>query len=179
VRNGIADWDCPEALDNDAFLSLLESLRSGAGAGDCIGPNRPLINPLDISDSVMQQLQGIAAQIIALQEPIVLVDGFLIYHSPCLVRAFDMRFFMRASFNTLKQRRLARTCYLTDAGTWQDPPNYFENVVWPSYLKYNIHVLENLDSEGSDYILLDTDNCSIEDNVLLAAKHILAILKQE
>ena len=33
---------------------------------------------------------------------------------------------------------------VTDGYTWQDPPDYWDNIVWPAYLEAHQHMLVNL-----------------------------------
>jgi nicotinamide/nicotinate riboside kinase len=114
------------------------------------------------------------------------VDGFLIYHSTELCQLFDIKIFTKASFNTLIKRRTERNSYVTKTGLWADPyfflitsPRYFEDVVWPSYLKYNKHILclENEHGKNTDYLLLDSEDLNIEQMVGQAISHILSYLR--
>jgi len=44
---------------------------------------------------------------------------------------------------------------MTAEGTWVDPPEYFEKVVYPEYLKNNKLVL--LDQDRGDVCVIDSD----------------------
>ncbi|ANB14154.1 ribosylnicotinamide kinase [Sugiyamaella lignohabitans] len=90
----------------------------------------------------------------------VFVDGIMLYHdnSP-VARKFDVRFFLRASYEELKKRREARAGYVTIDGFWQDPPGYFEDIVWPSYVQYHKHLFANDDVESDS---LSTDAVDLD-----------------
>jgi uridine kinase len=94
------------------------------------------------------------------------VDGFLIYHKKELIDLFDLKFFTTASYDALNGRRKQRQSYITNTGDWQDPPNYFEDVVYPSYLKYNKHILEG--KVDCDWHTFNSDSKSIEQIVVEA-----------
>jgi uridine kinase len=63
--NGVENWDCPEAIDNDAFLNHLILTKKQNEVGQKIGPNRPKICTSDISqaalDSIKPKVELIAA----------------------------------------------------------------------------------------------------------------------
>ena len=43
-----------------------------------------------------------------------------------------------------------------NSGYWVDPPEYFENCVWPCYLKYNAKLLKYV-NEDMPYLVVDDD----------------------
>ncbi|KAI8992868.1 P-loop containing nucleoside triphosphate hydrolase protein [Trametes punicea] len=78
----------------------------------------------------------------------VLVDGFLLYWHPEVVDKLDVRIFLRVPHDVLKQRRHERHGYHTAEGSlWRDPPNYWEQIVWPAYVEAHQGILENGDVE--------------------------------
>lgn len=69
---------------------------------------------------------------------LIIVDGFLLFGRSIpgpLRDLFDIKFLLRASYEDAKRRRENRNGYVTLEGFWQDPPGYFDNVVWPNYLE--------------------------------------------
>ena len=77
---------------------------------------------------------------------IVIAEGFLVY---CLERSFfDVAFFVTAPYDILKARREKRNDWME----WKDPEGYFEKEVYPSYQKYNEHVIN---SRNGEYVKLD------------------------
>ncbi|KAI0823324.1 P-loop containing nucleoside triphosphate hydrolase protein [Trametes gibbosa] len=83
----------------------------------------------------------------------VLVDGFLLYWSPEVVEKLDVRVFLRVPHDVLKQRRHERHGYHTavqsdpEGSLWRDPPNYWEQIVWPAYVEAHAGIVEKGDVE--------------------------------
>ncbi|KAG8929931.1 ribosylnicotinamide kinase [Tulasnella sp. 418] len=93
-----------------------------------------------------------------------IVDGFLLYWEPEVYKPMDVKLFLRVPEKTLKDRRDVRDGYITaEGGMWKDPPGYFEQIVYPAYVKAHQEVFEDGDVENgqlsrkkvSDLILLD------------------------
>jgi nicotinamide/nicotinate riboside kinase len=55
---------------------------------------------------------------------------------------------LRVSYAKAKQRREARTGYVTLEGFWEDPPGYVDKVVWPNYVRDHETLFEDGDVEG-------------------------------
>lgn len=73
----------------------------------------------------------------------IIVDGIMIYYegSPLLAKhQLDLALLLRSPYADLKKRREARAGYVTLEGFWQDPPGYFDDIVWPGYLKSHSHL---------------------------------------
>ncbi|KAL8634444.1 MAG: hypothetical protein Q9228_007961, partial [Teloschistes exilis] len=71
---------------------------------------------------------------------ILLLDGFLLFtpSAPSTFRSLlDLKILLRAPYVEAKQRREVRSGYDTMEGWWQDPPGYFDKVVWPNYVAEN------------------------------------------
>jgi nicotinamide/nicotinate riboside kinase len=87
-----------------------------------------------------------------------LVDGFLLYSDLAVVKELDIRLLVRAPYDKLKARREARSGYVTiegiphhirlTKGFWQDPPEYFDKIVWKSYIKDHQHLFHDNDING-------------------------------
>ena len=75
----------------------------------------------------------------AKERRVVLVEGILLFssHAPlsALTALFDVKVLLRTTREAAKRRREARAGYVTLEGFWQDPPGYFEEVVWPGFVK--------------------------------------------
>jgi nicotinamide/nicotinate riboside kinase len=90
---------------------------------------------------------------------VTFVDGFLLYNDPSVVKELDMSLLVRAPYEKLKARREARSGYVTlegipshtelTSGFWEDPPGYFDNIVWKWYVKDHQHLFENGDVSGA------------------------------
>ena len=82
---------------------------------------------------------------------IVLVEGFLLFGDGVreeLGRLFDLAILLRATRASAGGRRASRNGYVTLEGFWQDPPGYFEHVVWPNYVREHGYLFEHGDVEG-------------------------------
>lgn len=81
----------------------------------------------------------------------MLVEGFLLFGDGVreeLGRLFDLAILLRATRASAGRRRASRNGYVTLEGFWQDPPGYFEDVVWPNYVKEHGYLFEDGDVEG-------------------------------
>ncbi|KAG0227055.1 ribosylnicotinamide kinase [Actinomortierella wolfii] len=152
-RTGLANWDCAEAIDFKAMAEVLDHLKEHygqfpegfaskedlnlVGAKEHGEPIAPQV--LDVFKSTLQE--AIAHRKLlnkTSEDPVFLiVDGFLLYVDERLRNSIDIRLFMTAPYNVLKERRESRKGYVTMEGYWEDPPGYFDDVVWPNYLICN------------------------------------------
>ncbi|KAG8994809.1 ribosylnicotinamide kinase [Tulasnella sp. JGI-2019a] len=86
----------------------------------------------------------------------VIVDGFLLYWSPEVYDELDVRLLLREPEPRVRARRLARSGYHTaalanpDGSLWRDPPNYWEQIVWPSYVRAHQGIFEGGDVEHGE-----------------------------
>ncbi len=83
---------------------------------------------------------------------IVIVDGFLLVGESVHARLgpgfFDVKILLRAGYEEAKRRRERRNGYVTLEGFWEDPEGYFEDVVWPGYVREHGWLFEGGDVEG-------------------------------
>ncbi|OBZ67277.1 Nicotinamide riboside kinase [Grifola frondosa] len=113
----------------------------------------------------------------------VMVDGFLLYWNAEVVDNLDVRVFLRVPHDVLRQRRHERHGYHTAEGTlWRDPPNYWEQIVWPAYVAAHAGMLEGGDVEHGrsngavpGLILIDGLETSMSD----AVEKVCEVLSQE
>ncbi|KAF9163423.1 ribosylnicotinamide kinase [Actinomortierella ambigua] len=152
-RTGLANWDCAEAINFEAMVNVLEHLKGHrgqfpigfeskedqnlVGAKEHGAPVAPhILDALRIK--VLQVVDQKRQQSPASEDPVYLiVDGFLLYANERLRNAIDVRLFITASYAVLKERRESRKGYVTMEGYWEDPPGYFDDIVWPNYLDCN------------------------------------------
>ena len=81
----------------------------------------------------------------------MLVDGFLLFGKSVeasLAPLFNLKILLRTTFASAKEWRGRRKGYITSEGFWQDPPGYFEDVVWPNYVKEHAWLFKDGDVEG-------------------------------
>lgn len=67
---------------------------------------------------------------------LLLVDGFLLYYSAQVRSTLDIPLFLRIGKQAMRERREKRDNYVIGDGTvWEDPPFYFDEILWPAYLE--------------------------------------------
>ncbi|TFK74547.1 P-loop containing nucleoside triphosphate hydrolase protein [Pluteus cervinus] len=82
-----------------------------------------------------------------------LVDGFLLYWHPDVIAQLDVPIFLRVPHDILKQRRHERHGYHTavqsdpEGALWRDPPQYWEQIIYPAYVDANREVFIDGDVE--------------------------------
>ncbi|RSH86213.1 ribosylnicotinamide kinase [Apiotrichum porosum] len=92
----------------------------------------------------------------------VLVDGFVLYWDRGVSDALDVKLLMRVPRAVLKARREARATYVLQnaedaatGGVWTDPPGYFDNIVYPAYVKAHASVMSGGDVENGTVTTAD------------------------
>jgi nicotinamide/nicotinate riboside kinase len=84
-------------------------------------------------------------------------DGFLLYsESMAPIQPFmDIKLFLPVSYAKAKARREARSGYATIEGFWEDPPMFFDKIVWPNYVAYHKWMFEgdNVEKKMKDDVL--------------------------
>lgn len=73
----------------------------------------------------------------------------------------DIKLFLRVSYAKAKARREARSGYATLEGFWEDPPMFFDKIVWPNYLTEHEWMFEgnNVEEKMKDDVLKE---CNIK-----------------
>lgn len=170
------DWDCVGAVEWGALEGELRGLkeRGGQGKGDKgdgeegegEGEERVRQGNFEgetvmdgvhgvkgISEGVIRQLRSEVESWDATLKtrPLILLDGFLLLglNVPSSLKSlFDIKILLRASYKEAKERRERRNGYVTLEGFWKDPEGYFEEVVWPGFVREHAWVFEGGDVEG-------------------------------
>lgn len=153
--HNVQDWDDPDgAIEWPRLASFLRRVREEGGLPSDYkshdGLNKQIQVPVsdDLTSSWAQKFNDIQEHARTTQGIDIvwgLVDGFLLYWHPDVVRELDVRLFLRVSYDTLKERRERRFGYHTAEGSlWQDPPGYWDDIVWPAYVKAH----KNMFAEG-------------------------------
>ncbi|KAK9390839.1 P-loop containing nucleoside triphosphate hydrolase protein [Lipomyces mesembrius] len=152
VVNGIEDWDCPEAIDFLALRAAIDYIKKNRTLPDNVRYKEDQNNlgtpPVssEVADEIKEQVLG--ENSVAENSEFCIVDGFLLFNDDVITKQLDIKFLLRAPYQSLKKRREARSGYATIEGFWVDPPGYFENIVWPGYVKAHKHLFEGEDLEG-------------------------------
>lgn len=138
---GRANWDCPQAFDLNgmrAAITHYREINALPASQDTREENNNNEGPTLLNAQQVLELEQLVQHHALLQEPILIVDGILLFHHHSqLTNTFDLRIVVPFEYETLKLRRESRVGYDTPDGEfWQDPPNYFDDLVWPEFLKH-------------------------------------------
>ncbi|WPH04160.1 Nicotinamide riboside kinase [Acrodontium crateriforme] len=153
VKNGVADWDCLEAIDLPALSHALTYIRqNGMSPPDLVSKeDKNSVGEVSVDHTVIEDLKWKATRWMYQDvPPIAIIDGFLLYSEGMkIVRdQIDVKLFLRTNYQTTKARREARSGYVTLEGFWEDPPGYVDNVVWPNYVKDHSFLFKDGNVEG-------------------------------
>ncbi|KAJ8453749.1 hypothetical protein ONZ45_g19584 [Pleurotus djamor] len=91
----------------------------------------------------------------------VIVDGFLMYWDKRIVSNLDVRIFLRVPEDVARARRESRAYVTPEGDTWRDPPQYWENIVWPAYQDAHKHLFK-----GEDVATGELSNEVVENIIL-------------
>ena len=167
VKNGVQDWDCLESLDLKGLRDALQFIKKEGRSPDWLvsKEDQNSVGEHGVSERVVGELRREIGALLAEHSEwqnrrICIVDGFLLFSEEMrdIRELFDVRLFLRTSYETAKKRREARSGYVTLEGFWQDPPGYVDNIVWPNYVKDHKFLFEDGDVGGEldDDVLVQT-----------------------
>lgn len=142
----IYNWDCVEAIDMPQMVEDLKRVKQGGE----IAHSSEMTNFKEDTKFILEE--GTVKKAKALLDfsntRVVFVDGFLIFGQEELLDLFDMTFFVKTGYETLKERREGRI-YIVDGEAWVHPPEYFDRFVWKGYFDYHSRFFDNsLESEA-------------------------------
>ncbi|KAL8788112.1 MAG: hypothetical protein Q9213_001870 [Squamulea squamosa] len=165
-RQGLLDWDCAQSLDWPRLENAVKRWRKG------VEIKKGNINPQPqfqdaaitrahgkiqqdngITQALVEQLRSEAPGLRPERgfQRILILDGFLLF-TPSVPATFrsilDLKILLRAPYAEAKRRRESRSGYVTMEGWWEDPPGYFDKVVWPNYVEENKWFFMEGDVEG-------------------------------
>ncbi|KAL8674732.1 MAG: hypothetical protein Q9168_000890 [Polycauliona sp. 1 TL-2023] len=158
-REGLLDWDCPQSLDWPRIEAAVRKWSNGLDIAE--GTVNPQPQQSDaattenngITKALLEHLRAGGAPGPAGQAPrrILVLDGFLLF-TPSVPASFvsllDLKILLRAPYTDAKRRRESRSGYVTMEGWWEDPPGYFDKVVWTNYVEENKGFFVDGDVEG-------------------------------
>jgi nicotinamide/nicotinate riboside kinase len=164
VRNGIQDWDCLDSLNLPQLQKALEHIKEHGTIPDWLQSQEdqnsvgehgvPEQEVGELRERVRSWFDGRPEWV---NRRICVVDGFLLFSEDMkdIRSLFDVKLFLRTSYETAKRRREARSGYVTLEGFWEDPPGYVDKVVWPNYVQDHKFLFEDGDVNKE----LDEDVC--------------------
>jgi nicotinamide/nicotinate riboside kinase len=163
IKDGLQDWDCVEALNLDDLRSALQYIKvNGKSPPNLVSmEDENSVGDHGVDEAVIEECKLRVRELVernGWDTPIAIVDGFLLFpESMAEIRElFDVKMFLRTSYETAKTRREARSGYVTLEGFWEDPPGYVDRIVWPNYVHDHAFLFQNQDVEAE----LDESVCS-------------------
>lgn len=163
---GLEDWDCPESFDLAYMQKVIQAVRE-TGTLPSTFDSKEETNTLGKTNVTDEQLHQVKQKLVSSKSTentlYVIIDGIMLYHDPqFLIPYLDLAIFLRAPYETLKTRREARNGYVTLEGFWKDPPGYFDDMVWPGYVKAHSYLFENISCTGTEKDSTETIKMAIE-----------------
>lgn len=164
ICNGSQDWDCLESLNLPQLQKALEHIKQHGSSPEWLESqeDQNSVGEHGVPDSEVGELRRRVEKWFDGNEEwrdkrICIVDGFLLFSEDMKdVRTlFDVKLFLRTSYETAKRRREARSGYVTLEGFWEDPPGYVDKVVWPNYVADHKFLFQDGDVNKE----LDEDIC--------------------
>ncbi|KAA8893625.1 P-loop containing nucleoside triphosphate hydrolase protein [Sphaerosporella brunnea] len=155
TASGAQDWDCAESIDWAAMSRALAWIRASGSLpldlkslqdASPVGNGEDLVGE-EVVRRMREKVEMAAAAVGGVS--VAILDGFLMLHEGSPVEAaMDSKLLLRVPYQVAKQRRESRTGYVTIEGFWQDPPGYFDTIVWPNYVKEHRYLFVDEDVEG-------------------------------
>ncbi|KAL5528057.1 NRK1 [Sanghuangporus sanghuang] len=198
---GVQDWDDPPgAIDWPRMRKFLREVKQTGMVPDWHKSHDHLNEQKDIPvDEVTSSRWKDKFDLLSKQseergETIIwgLVDGFLLYWDEEVINLLDARIFLRVSYDVLKQRRQERHGYHTavqsdpEGALWRDPPNYFEQIVYPAYIHAHTRMFVDGDTEEGDpsdfvkgLLLIDPEKLGMDEIFEKSAELIWEVSKLE
>ncbi|CAO3701744.1 unnamed protein product [Rhizopus stolonifer] len=156
----LANWDCPEAIEFDRLLQVIEYTKENKGELPTEFKSKEENNTHDgsnqLEDETLCLLKEKLSRFRKEDCRFVILDGFMLYWDNRILNQLDCKISLTSSYETLKFRRESRQGYHTSDGYWVDPPGYFDQIVWPEYLR-----LIQRDHALNQVLTIDTDQNSI------------------
>ncbi|KAJ8696686.1 ribosylnicotinamide kinase [Pleurotus ostreatus] len=178
--HGVQDWDsAPGAISWARMVTFLRHVKETGvippdhRSHDHLNEQQVVPVPDELADKWRAHFQALQQKLEAeTKEKIIwgLVDGFLLYWNHDVVDQLDVKFFLRVPHDALKKRRHDRHGYhtavqidLLEGALWRDPPQYWENIVYPAYVEAHRHLFVDGDvehgklaSDADKLVLLET-----------------------
>ena len=165
MRNGVQDWDCAEAIDIKRLVGALKRMKAGESV-EAVRDGLPTTETpaaeaarSAVDDPLLERLRSVVGNWEAdmkAQRPgwarpqLILIDGFLLFGDSVreIRDQLDIKILLRSKYEDSKKRREAREGYETLEGFWQDPPGYFDQIVWPNFVKNHGFLFVDGDVQG-------------------------------
>ncbi|KAG9080595.1 ribosylnicotinamide kinase, partial [Ceratobasidium sp. 370] len=112
-----------------------------------------------------------------------IVEGFVLYYEPDIIKDIDVPIFLRSPGHVLQKRGSGRQCPQIDGTVWVAPPEYWDQLTYPAYIRAHSHLFRDGDVEQGNpieffnLVVLDGEgterNLSFQDIFTMTASAIL------
>ncbi|KAI8994972.1 P-loop containing nucleoside triphosphate hydrolase protein [Pilobolus umbonatus] len=161
---GLENWDCPGAIDFKLFGDHIHDVKEHPEVylkkENNVQNEHISLHHVDLNH-LKRVFSPCIRDIESKDVTLIVVEGFMLFTENTIWKHFDRNYFITASKSTLHTRRESRRGYTTIQGFWEDPPGYFDKIVWPEYLKWNASLLNP--SKKDDIMKFNTDYNTVED----------------
>lgn len=165
IHNGVQDWDCAEAIDIQRLAAALKRIKAGETV-EAVRDGLPTTETPEaeaaksvVDEQLLERLKLVVASWEAdmkAQQPgwarpqLIIIDGFLLFGDSVreIRDQLDIKILLRSDYEDSRKRREAREGYDTLEGFWQDPPGYFDQIVWPNFVKNHAFLFVDGDVQG-------------------------------
>ncbi|CAE6357774.1 unnamed protein product [Rhizoctonia solani] len=165
----VQDWDdAPGAIDWPRLRASLKHVKDHGVLPDShyshdhLNEQREVPVSRDILEQLKTQFREVESQWKAkgFEVTWALLDAFLLYWDKEVVDQLDVKTFIHVPEEVLRKRRHERHGYHTavqsdgsEGSLWRDPPNYWEQIVYPAYSRAHKHLFKDEDVEKGDLAL--------------------------
>ncbi|KAG9122363.1 ribosylnicotinamide kinase [Ceratobasidium sp. 392] len=114
-----------------------------------------------------------------------IVEGFVLYYEPEIIKDLNLSILLRSPGHVLQKRRDGRQYLHSDGTVWDSPPEHWEQMSYPAYIRAHAHLFHNGDVnwgspiESFNLTLLDGEgterNMSFEEFFTTAASAIFQV----
>ncbi|GMK56775.1 hypothetical protein CspeluHIS016_0306150 [Cutaneotrichosporon spelunceum] len=156
-EHNVQDWDDPETcIDWPRLQIALQRVRETGCVEHTSNDHLNMQAEVGVDAAVATQWEERFSEMPGVRW--ILVDGFVLYWDQVVADTLDVKLLLRVPKETLRARRDERSYALQHvddaaAGTvWMDPPGYFDNIVYPAYVKAHTAVFKDGDVEEGDVL---------------------------
>ena len=165
--NGYIDADGPRGVDFENLVETLDYVKANGGKPpenfrswqSNVFPDQEARALRIVPKDTLKQLKDkVSEQLGDAKYSIVIMEGFLLYHSSDVRRRLDGKLFVRLDHQEARRRRLTRPSYGAEAkeGEFWKTEDYFEKMVWRNYVEQHADLFEDGNVEGN----IDRKACS-------------------
>ncbi|KAI9795231.1 MAG: ribosylnicotinamide kinase [Piccolia ochrophora] len=149
----VKDANCPAAFDMSDFLRVLDHVRAHGELPDWFQAKQiPAATAgaiKSIGDKTVAEVkEAFDAAEVRFDKPVVIVDGPFLYHDREVCARLHVRLMTRPSYPAAKKRRLAGAGRIVPIGLQYRTHEYFDQVVWPSYVEEYGFLFQDDNVEG-------------------------------